>query len=107
MGGGRAGYVHTHVNEYDMSGRKIFRAVTELRLHVKRFGEPIQLNMDSGTFETDKGKVVGTILRQFLGKTRQAEIIGLVKDGELHLKLDGDKELKPAPWNDQVIGVYR
>jgi len=105
--GGRAGYVRTYVNQYDMNGQKIYAAIAELRLTVKRFSETIQLSMDSGTFETDQGKVVGTLLRQYLGKTRQAEIVGMVKDGYLHLTLDKEKPLQPAPWNDQVVGLYR
>jgi hypothetical protein len=31
----------------------------------------------------------------------------MVKGGQLHLTLDKEKPLQPAPWNDQVVGLYR
>ena len=105
--GVRAGYVHTYVHEFERDGVKLLRATLELRLTVKRSGETIQLGMDTGTYETSDGRVVGTFLKHFLGKAKTLEISGLVKGDMLHLTLDKTKPLKPAPWNDQVIGLFR
>lgn len=106
--GNRVGYVHTYVEEFDKDGTRLVRATVELRLTVKRFNDVIQLGMDTGTFEAAEGKVVGIFMRHFLGKNKTLEISGIVKGDMLHLKLDnGQKPMKPAPWNDQVVGVYR
>src|SRR5256885_5926946 len=71
--GAPAGYVHTYVQEFEKDYVKLFRATSELRLTVLRSGETIQLGMDSGTYETADGKVVGTFLKHFLGKTKTLE----------------------------------
>src|SRR5688500_12746846 len=68
--GARSGYVHTLVEEMEQGSRKTIRAVIELRLTVKRFNDSIQLAMDSGTIETPDGAVVGTFMKQYLGKNK-------------------------------------
>lgn len=105
--GARAGYVHTYVHEIDKEGIKLLHASMELRLMVKRSGEPVQLGMDAGTIETASGKVVGTFFRHFLGKTKTLEITGVVDGDMLRLTLDNTKSLKPAPWNSAVAGLAR
>lgn len=105
--GERAGYVHTFVEELDHNGDKLWRATVQLRLTVKRGGEVKQLGMDSGTYEDERGKVVGTFLKHFLGKGKTLEIEGVVANGMLNLTVDMVKPLRPAPWNDQVIGIGR
>lgn len=102
---GRAGYVHTYLEEFENETAKVLRGTVELRLAVKRFNEVTQVGMDTGTFESPDGRVLGVFMRQMLGKNKQLEITGLVKGDMLHLVLDQNKPLKPAPWNDQVLGV--
>src|SRR5205823_1732501 len=41
------------------------------------------------------------------GKGKELTITGLVEDNMLHLTLDGKTPLKPAPWNDEVVGLFR
>ena len=53
------------------------------------------------------GKVVGTFLKHFLGKSKTLEITGIVDGNMLRLTLDKAKILKPAPWNPEVIGLAR
>jgi transglutaminase-like putative cysteine protease len=105
--GARAGYVHTYVQELDKESGKLLRAAMELRLTVLRSGQTIQLGMDSGTYETPDGKVVGTFLKHFLGKAKTLEITGIVDAGVLRLTLDKGKNLKPAEWDPEVIGLAR
>jgi transglutaminase-like putative cysteine protease len=105
--GTRSGYVHTLVQEIDQGGRKALRAVIELRLTVKRFNDSVQLAMDSGTLETPDGAVVGTFMKQYLGKNKTLQITGVVQGRKLELTLDGSQRLSPAPWDESVLGVYR
>jgi transglutaminase-like putative cysteine protease len=107
MKGGKAGFVHTIVREYQRDGARLYQATVGLNLTVKRFQDTIQLRMDTGTTETAAGKVVGIFMRQYLGQGKNLEITGTVAGKQLRLTLDRTKPLKPAPWDDNVIGLYR
>src|SRR6266700_5311600 len=54
--GGRAGHVHTFVEEFERDGEKPLRTTVELRLKVKRFSDTVELGMDSGDVATADGK---------------------------------------------------
>src|SRR5262245_38213778 len=107
--GGRAGYVRTVVEELEDRAKeqKLYRTTMTLKLKVKRFNDVIELGMDTGTTETADGKVLGTFMRQYLGKNKTLEITGTVKGKEIQLVMDSGKPLKSAPWNDEVLGLYR
>ncbi len=105
--GGRAGYFHTLVREVERDGQKFFHTIAELNLTVKRFREIIQLRMDTGTTETPDGKVVATYMRQHLGKNKQLTIHGIVDGKVLKLTQDNKHLLQNAPWDGQVVGMYR
>jgi hypothetical protein len=105
--GGRAGHVHTFVEEFEREDEKLLRTTVQLRLKVKRFSDTVELGMDSGDVSTPEGKVVGVFMRQMLGKSKKLEIAGVVKDGRVHLTLDGAKPLPSAPWNDETVGFYQ
>lgn len=105
--GAKAGYVHTYVTESEHAGKKFYQTVMVLFLTVKRNEQVIQLRMETGMLETPQGKVFGTYMRHYLGPEKRLEIVGKVVGKELQLTLDGEKTLKPAPWNDRVIGMYR
>jgi hypothetical protein len=105
--GTRSGYVHTMIREVERGGQKLLQSNIELRLTVKRFNDSIQLAMDSGTIETPEGAVVGTFMKQYLGKNKTLQIVGKVEGRRLQLTLDGVQQLQPAPWDDDVLGVYR
>jgi hypothetical protein len=106
--GGKAGHVHTTVREYERgAGDKLLRTTVELHLTVKRFNDTIQLRMDTGNDETAAGKVLGVFMRQYLGKDKQLLLTGTVNGKQLLLAVDGKKALKPAPWNEAAIGLYR
>ncbi len=83
------------------------RAAMELRLTVKRSGETIQLGMESGTYETANGKVVGVFLKHFLGKAKTLEITGIVDGPLAAADARQNQEPQPAPWNPDVIGLAR
>jgi transglutaminase-like putative cysteine protease len=105
--GGKAGQVHTTVRELEQDGTKIYRTTVELHLTVQRFKDTVHLRMDTGTDETAAGKVVGVFMRQYLGRGKQLTIRGTVVGKQLRLVQDGTNALKPAPWNDRVLGLYR
>lgn len=104
--GSNAGYVHTSVQEFSKNGEKLLRSTLEFRLSVKRSGELVQLGMDIGTFETQENKVTGVFMKQYLGKKQSLEISGTVMGDTLKLTRDGKEPLKPAPWQDGVVGLY-
>ena len=107
LGEGKAGYVHTIAREIEKDGEKVIQTTVELRLTVKRFTETIQLAMDTGSMETRQGKVVGVFMKQFQGREQQLQINGTVVGKQLQLVLNGKTPLKPAPWNDDVVGLYK
>jgi transglutaminase-like putative cysteine protease len=106
--GGRAGHVNTRVEELERNGQRILRTTVDLRLNVKRNTVPVQLQAQTGTDETPDGNVVGTFMRQVVGTNKELIIVGLVKGKQLELLLDGKPNvMKPAPWDDRVIGLFR
>lgn len=105
--GGRAGYVHTATTAVDRAGAKLLRTTMELRLTIKRFSDTVQLGMDTGSLETPEGTVAGVFMRHYLGKEKKLEVTGTVVGNRLELVLDGTKPLQPAPWKDDVLGLYR
>ena len=107
LGDGKAGYIHTIAKEIEIDGKKVIHTTVELRLTVKRFNDTVQMAMDTGTIETPAGNVVGVFMKQFLGKKQQLQIDGAVVGKELQLTLNEKTPLKPVPWNDQVLGLYK
>jgi transglutaminase-like putative cysteine protease len=105
--GGKSGFVHTTVHEYDIGGQKILRTAVAMNLTVKRFKDTVQLRATTGTDETPEGKVTGVFMGQQLGQGKTQTLTGKVVGKELQLTLDGTQPLKPAPWDDNVIGLYR
>jgi len=105
--GVRAGFIHTKIEEVVKGDHVLHVATVELRLTVKRFKDVIQLSMDTGTIETKTGKVVGTVMRQLLGKGKELLLTGIVQDNMLHLTEGNVRPLRPAPWNDEVVGLFR
>lgn len=104
---GKAGHVHTIAKEIDKGEQKLIHTTVELRLTVKRFNDTVQMAMDTGTIEETNGKVVGVFMKQFLGKQQQMQIDGVVSGKQIQLTLNGNTPLKPAPWNPDVLGLYR
>lgn len=113
LGEGKAGYVHTIAKEIEKDGQKLIHTTIELRLTVKRFADQsqknstIELAMDTGSIETPQGKVRGVFMRQILGKNQQLQIDGTVIGNQIELTLNGKQALKPAPWNHDVVGLYK
>jgi hypothetical protein len=106
--GGKAGYVHTTVHELDKDGQKTLRTTVSLHLTLKKFKDTVELRGVTGTEETAAGKVIGTFMTQQLGQNKQLTITGIVKGNQIELLLDGKAgQLKPAPWEEGVVGMYR
>jgi Transglutaminase-like superfamily len=106
LGDGKAGYIHTIAKEIEQDGKKLVHTTVELRLTVKRFNDTVQMSMDTGSIESPDGKVTGVFMKQFLGKKQQLQVDGAVVGKQIELKLNG-MPLKPAPWNHDVLGLYK
>jgi transglutaminase-like putative cysteine protease len=105
--GGRAGFVHTRVEEIERDGQKLLRTTTELRLTVQRFKDIIQLRMETGTEETPEGKVTGVSMKQFLSDKQTLTMTGTVEGNRLHVEVRGGSSLdRRIPWDEHVIGLY-
>ncbi len=107
LGDGKAGYIRTIAKEINQDGKKLVHTTLQLRLTVKRFNDTIQMSMDTGTIEAPDGKVTGVFMKQFLGKKQQLQIDGAVAGRQIELKLNGSTPLKPAPWNPDVLGLFK
>jgi hypothetical protein len=107
LGEGKAGYLHTITREIDQAGEKVLHTTLELRLTVKRFNDTIQMAMDTGSIETSAGKVLGVFMKQYQAKDQTLHIDGKVVGNQIQLTLNGKQELKPAPWNAEVLGLYK
>jgi transglutaminase-like putative cysteine protease len=105
----KAGYVHTITRAAGTEDQKIFRTTMELDLTVKRFNDLAHMRMESGTEETEEGKVVAVFMKQWLGKNQQLVVRGTVRGEKLHVDFQGggNSYQKDNPWNSQVIGLYR
>jgi hypothetical protein len=107
LGDGKAGYIHTIAKEIESGGKKVVHTTVELRLTVKRFDGVIEMAMDTGTLETRDGQVTGVFMKQYLAKKQQTRIDGIVSGDQIQLTLNGETPLKPAPWNTDVLGLYK
>jgi hypothetical protein len=108
LNGSKAGFVHTVVRSVDQDGLKLFHTTSELDLTVKRFNDTARIYMETGTDETENGKVIGVSMRQLIGKNQQLILTGTVEDGMLHVKLQGGPPMdKKIRWSPQVVGLYR
>ncbi len=105
--GGKSGFVRTTVTLHEVEGRKIFRTTAEMNLTVKRFKDTVMLRALTGSDETSEGKVTGVFMRQGLGAGKELAVDGRVVGKQMELTLDGKHQLKPAPWDPEVIGMYR
>jgi transglutaminase-like putative cysteine protease len=79
-----------------------------LDLTVQRFNDTARIYMETGTDETEDGKVTGVSMRQLIGKNQQLILTGTVEDGQLHVKMQGGPPMdKKIRWSPQVVGLYR
>src|SRR5262245_2257376 len=107
LGDDKAGYVHTLAKEIEIDGKKLIRTNVEIRLTVQRFSDSVEMAADTGTTETPEGIVTGTFMKQFQAKKQHTQIDGTVVGKQIHLTLNGNTPLKPAPWNSEVLGLYK
>src|SRR5437660_1125301 len=103
--GARSGYYRTTVHEIDRDGQKLLRTNQELNLTVRRYGETVQLRMESGTDETEDGKVVGVSMKMHQAGGALV-LIGTLKDGKMHVDIAGGRIKRQLAWDDKVIGQY-
>lgn len=105
--GQRSGYVHFTVHEIQSNGQKVLRAGRTLHLTLKRFGDTVKIQAETGTHELPDGRVVGVFMTQSLGKAVQLELNGVVRGQMLHTKAEGKMKFdREIPWNPAVLGTY-
>ncbi|MBI1917580.1 MAG: transglutaminase domain-containing protein [Planctomycetes bacterium] len=103
--GARSGYFRTTVHEIDRDGQKLLRTNQALNLTVRRYGETVQLRMESGTDETKDGKVVGVSMK--IPQPGGALVLtGKLEDGKMHVDIPSQRIKRQLPWDDKVIGQY-
>jgi hypothetical protein len=106
--GGKAGTVHITTDEIEQDGQKLLRTSLNFYLRVKKNKDIIELRSLTGNDETADGAVVGTFMRQQLGKNTDLTIVGRVKGKEIEFLLNGEAGKLPTnPWNDKVISLRR
>jgi transglutaminase-like putative cysteine protease len=105
----KAGYVHTVTRAVGTEDQKILRTTLELDLTVKRFNDLVHLHMESGTEETEDGRVVAVFMKQPLGKDQQLVVRGTVDGQQLYVQIQGAGQptAKKKPWNSKVLGLFR
>src|SRR5262249_11459254 len=101
----RSGYFRTTVHEIERDGQKLLRTNQELNLTVRRYGDTVQLRMESGTDETEDGKVVGVSMKMHQGNSALV-LTGTLKEGKMHVDIADGRIKRELPWNDKVIGLH-
>jgi hypothetical protein len=108
LNGGKSGFVHTVVRAVEKDNQKMFHAMTELDLSVKRFNDTARIYMQSGTVESEDGKVTSVSMKQLIAKGQELVLTGNVEDGQLHVKVQGGPPMdKKVRWSPQVVGLNR
>lgn len=104
LDGFHVGSFRTTFQEIERDDKKLLRSRQTLQLTVKRFHEAIQLRMTQGTDETEEGKVAAVFME--MGQSGgMLKLSGDVKNGVLHVEVDGGRLKREIPWNDKVIGL--
>src|SRR5580704_18125960 len=90
LDGQHAGYTRLTVQEVTPpSGMSYIRAVREMRLTMKRFGDTSMSRAITGTDELRDGRVLGVFIQQGLGKELNQMVRGVVQGPQLHVTADG------------------
>jgi transglutaminase-like putative cysteine protease len=106
--GGKAGTVHVTTDEIEQDGQKFLRTSLNFYLRVKKNKDIIELRSLTGDDETAEGTVLGTFMRQRLGKNTDLTIVGRIKGKEIEFTFNGEAgKLANNPWNDKVISLRR
>src|SRR5262249_23945468 len=108
LDGTRAGYIHTSVRETEKDGKKYYQTTVALELTLRRFQDVIRQQMETGSVETEDGKVTAVSMQQALGKEVQMTLSGTGEGDKLRVKVGGNYNMeKMIRWNDEVVGLYR
>lgn len=105
--GAKVGFYHTSIRAIERDGQKRLRTTQELQLNLRRFNAAVQLRAEIGDETTPDGKVTGVFMRQFLDKGEELLMTGQVVGKELRIAMNGGRQDKTTPWNDQVVGLSR
>jgi hypothetical protein len=104
LDGARVGSLHTTVQAHDKDGKQL-RTTATLKLTLRRYGAVVRLFREEGSVETPAGRVLGVFMRQGQAGGRQLELLGVLEDGKMHVKIDGGRIDRRLPWSDEVLGL--
>ncbi len=102
------GYSHLRIEPVVQNGAKVTRVTRELRIKFKREGQVAELKADTGTEETEEGKVIGVFMKQWIGKEQALAWRGEVDQTGSKIKIKVESTTKREfdnPWNAKVIGL--
>jgi len=108
LDGQHAGFARMTVQELmRQDGVPVMRAMREMRLTMKRFGDTSTTHAITGTDELRDGRVLGVFIQQKLGKDHDQVVRGAVQGTKLRVTADGPfaKFDKFIPWDPQVVGI--
>lgn len=108
LDGQHAGFTRMTVQEMvRQDGVSVLRAIREMRLTMKRFGDTSTSRAVTGTDELRDGRVLGVFIQQGLGKELNQVVRGIVQGPQLHVTAEGPvaKFDKFIPWDPQVVGI--
>src|SRR5262245_4495416 len=103
LDGARVGFCHTSVRKNDGEDKEL-RVTSSLELTLRRFSSQVRLRMDSGTVESPDGKVLGVVMKQNAGSSKQLDLSGVVVEDRLHVKIEGRGERR-VPASQDVLGA--
>jgi Transglutaminase-like superfamily len=101
------GYSHLKFEPAIQNGKKTVRVTRELSIKFKRDGQLAELKAETGTEETEEGKVVAVFMKQWIGKEQALSWRGEVdKTGtKLQIKVEAaTKREFETPWEAKVLG---
>lgn len=104
--GVRVGFLHTTVRRLDTEFGKRLRAAAALELTFKRNNALLRLRRESGTEETNDGKVVGVFMRQGQEGGRELVLSGTMEDGRMHVRIDNGRIDRRLRWSEDIVGLY-
>jgi hypothetical protein len=102
------GYVHVTLEPVGSGEKKVIRGTREMRINIKRGGQMAQLKADTGTDETEDGKVVGVFMRHWIGEKQALTMQGKLDETGKFMALSVESTVKnefKQPWDAKVIGL--
>lgn len=108
LDGEKSGHFRTTVHQLVRNGAVVYRVTREMQLTVRRSGQLVRIEAQTGNDETPDGKLLGVFMTQALGTRQQLKLTGAVVDGVLVDTLDrtsvgGEKVERKIPLPEDLV----